>query len=374
MRKILLMLCCLSLAACNSSSGGSGGSSGGTVAATGTGTGVWIVVSIRPECSASSATVSLTSNYGSSALQTVTVPNGGSTNFQVAQGTYTLNSQAGSCPFSATFNFTGTVQTFDVCLGTSCTGSSNGVYSSPFLFRAANEVPCSWGVYGCQGTQYPGSGTIVVERASIQLTPKKDMSVGFDLTFAVGNNALVATPALGTQGWTLTAKADGHVVASGATYDSLVYDAQADDKALQFKEGFCDKRENIPAKMSDYLTAAGFSAKSTAAFQAEWALRMPPNSDLCVYPQGENEIHEVVNYKTATTNANKRVWFIVIPQQDAAISKIHAFPKHFAALPDKPAVNALVAMKAKAENKVRAVANDPDLTIEEWGVGFMIER
>lgn len=366
MKLVFLFLSLFALMSCNRDNSSSSSSKSVTTAAAANA--VQGSLSIMSNCQASSGVVALAYSGQQYAFTQQTVQNGGSFNFTgLANGSYTLYSQAGVCNFNSPITVPGYI--YQVCLG-ACTGSgkltsSESTKAAPNFFANLSEgPPCQWGVYGCAGSMYLGTGSILVAESKIRLSAKNASSFVLDLEFSSGNNAVSSAPALTLGGWDVKVAAGENSV--------LTYGAQVNEGAVQLADGFCDKQENLISRMSDYLKISGFSAASVSEFSSRWTSHLAPNAESCVYPQGEEQIAKAVNYKTSGALQARRLWFVVVPKQEAAVAKIHPIPKSFAAFSANPKLDAF--KEAKKAPKTRSIANDSDLLAEEIGVAFLIER
>lgn len=335
---------------------------------------------ILSDCQASVGTIAIGtvgSTYSSSSRQ---VQNGGSFDFRVNPGTYQLYATAGTCSVSGQVGtLSGNVQPYSICLGSAC---QSGQYKMTKMsasemktvFKADDDAGpyCAWNVYGCQGQIYPGTGNVIVGPSNIFLKAKSETAVTLNLEYSKGNNAFAAIPSLGSKGWNVTVKTDGSLAEGSINHKALSYDAQVDDKLLQFSDGFCDKRENLVARMAKYLSVSGFSENSVADFTSTWEKHMPVNPTICVYPQGEEQIQKTVNYKSSVALEARRLWFILVPQLETAVARIRPIPYGLASYALKPKTDAFV--EAKKALKTRKIANDAALLAEEIAVGFLIER
>lgn len=338
--------------------------------ATTSSSGITITMRIQPECQTNTATVSLTAPHSNQSYNTQSVPNGGSAFFQINPGNYVLsaNTTTGCQVSQAIQTVANDTVPYQICLGNTC-----GTGSYKTLAKASsNGVPCAWGVYGCLGHMFPGAGNIGVGKPNIYFTVKENTELSLDLEFAAGNNVLAAIPTLGMTGWHAQIRPNGMIRVGEANYEYLFYDAQIDENKLQFSDGFCASRDQILGRMTEYLSLVGFSERATTEFSRHWQGHLPPNPVLCAYPQDESRIGQVVAYKSSTRFASKRLWFILIPQLEDAVSRIRPIPTNLSIAAAKPKSDALVAAKKSAIN--RRVANEADILAEEWGIGFLLER
>lgn len=334
--------------------------------------GISFTMRIQPECQTNTATVNLSAPHAGQSYNTQMVPHGGSGYFQVMPGTYTLSASTSTgCQVSQTIQATlNDNSPYQICLGNTC-NTTTGLYGF-FKAASASGVPCAWGVYGCQGHLYPGEGNVLLSQGSLFFSAKAEASVLLDLEFTLGNHAVAAIPSLGAKGWQARAKPDGKIRVGEADYDSLVYDAQIAEGRLQFDEGFCASREQIVAQMTEYLALVGFGERATTEFSRRWQGHIPPNPILCAYPQTEAQISRVVAYKSATTHSSKKLWFVLVPQLEDAVSRIRPIPKNLSVAALKPQKDALAAAKKTPAD--RKVANEAELLVEEWGLAFLLER
>lgn len=353
-------------------------------------------VTIGADCGTTTATVRITSPYATTAANQVSVPNGGQFNFQIAAGTYVVAVQAGNCYMSA--NIPAGVDEAtraNMCISNSasCNGATtttgtvtgpytgndillNGNFTSSYDYLGANYsgTSCMWSGWGCSGYMYPGTGWGVMGKPNIYVTVKDDTEFSIDLKYEKGNNPLATVPAMEGKPWKVKAQKDGKVVVEGVPHDFLFYDAQIDEKSLQMTDAFCVKREAAIARMADYLTQSGMSARATKDFEAQWKGQLPPNDGFCIYPQTEQDISKMVNLKPTLPANVLRVWFFLVPQVEQALLKVKPYPKRLQAFMETKATGDAFAAFKKPDHNKRQVANDANVTIEEWGIGFPLDR
>lgn len=369
MKLVFLFLSLFALVSCNrdNSSSSSSNRASTTAAPANTVTGT---LSIMSNCQAYSGRVALAYAGQQYAFTQQTIQNGGTFTFtSIANGSYTLYADSGTCSVSGTITVPG--QVYQVCLGSGC---GTGTYK-PTLAESSKVAPelgpnlsqgppCQWGVYGCAGSMYLGSGNILLAESKVRFSAKSASSFALDLSFSSGNNTVSSTPTLKDGGWDVK-------VASGEI-STVTYGAQVNEGAVQLVDGFCDKQDNLISRMSEYLKISGFSEGAVSEFASRWASHLVPNAEACVYPQGEEQIAKAVNYKTSGAVQARRLWFVLVPKQEAAVAKIHPIPKSFAAFSATPKLDAF--KEAKKAPKTRSIANDSDVLAEEIGVAFLIER
>lgn len=338
---------------------------------------------LSPECGPT-ANVRLLSQNQSQTYYNVTVNNGGTFDFQIAPGTYVLATQTGtSCNYLATVDaIQNNVSPYQVCVGSSCGGQTytqpasyqttvpNGYYD-PNMMNYSTYNNCSWNIYGCMGYPYPGTGNAAFGKPNIYFNSKVDIDFNLNLDFTKGSNLLASSPSHGTKGWKGKIKKDGTVLVDNTSYPFLFYDVQTDDKLLQAEEGFCDSRDKIVGQMKSYLVAAGFSDKATLDFEKIWKNQMPPNEIFCAYPQDESNISKIVNYKSNLNFKSKKIWFLLVPEINKVVQKIKPIPKNYVQYFNKPKTNAFASLKKKV---MRYVANEGDISSEEWAIGFLLEK
>lgn len=349
-------------------------------------------VIVGTECGASSARIHLSGVYGAQSFYNVTVNSGGTFDFQVNPGRYSLAAYAGNCTVNSEVSTqTNSVMNYQICLGSNCTRVASGatVYNS---FSKATETTaetslvgptCQWNLYGCAGWMYPGWGDANLGKANIYFSTKEDVTLTLDLDFSKGNNALAAIPSLGKTGWKGLVRKNGNLEFASETLDgskssktvnlsSLFYEAQINSKLLQFEHGFCEPKEKALSSMMEYLRLSGFSKRPIEGFETQWKNHLPSEGTLCVYPQNQNIIETIASYKTPLKIESRRLWFLVVPRLDSALLKARPLPQKFTQWFNTPKVHAIAELKKNPES--RAVASEPAALIEEWGVGFLLER
>ncbi|MBX2987718.1 MAG: hypothetical protein KF802_07450 [Bdellovibrionaceae bacterium] len=378
MKLVFLLTSVLALISCGRKDGSNSASRSGTGNVNGAYQGtapLTGIVTIMGDCGASVANIYLGTAYGSTSIgSAMNIPSGGRFSFALQPGNYTMMAQAGACTVSGNVvagNYGGNSD-YQVCLG-SCGGAGGYAFKAASKPAQLNKQPfCEWNVYGCNGAFYPGTGGVTIAESRVLFLTKKDTSFNLDVAFNQGNNLVLSVPALPAAGWDLTAGADGSLKHDKIDYGGLSYGAQVDETKLQSTNGFCDQRGKILARMTDYLKVSGFSERSINAFSRNWADRLPVNEELCVYPQEEGHIRQLINYKASVGLEIRRLWFLVIPRLETAVNKIRPIPESFAAFKQKPRNDALAMAKKNPLN--RSVANTTELSAEEIGMGFLLER
>lgn len=306
-------------------------------------------------CGASTANVSLASGFSTTGNQK-TVANGGSFTFYVTTGNYTLRAQAGSCGVEGTVNTQiGTVSPYVICLGNTCTTGKMTLAASEKAAPVKVEV-CTWGSYGCRGeagesgARVAGSTVTVLSKAAVSAT----------VTALGGASLTSAAPALADgKTWTLSADHPG------------TYGARVNEAALQLNDGFCESSGNVIDRMAEYMELSGLGAASVAAFRASWAGSLPQASGFCVYPQETEAVAKSVRIDGAGGD-NRRLWFLLIPQ-DALVQSRIKVPEKFSAALRKAQKNSFAAL-TKERRKTRVVASEGQTGLHEAGVVFLLER
>lgn len=370
MKKLVFLFACVwASMGCNrdsNSSSSSRSSLGGTM--------VSGTLMIQSSCGSSSGAVGLAYQGAQSAFAYSNVPSGGSFSLQATSaGTYQLFAIAGSCSVGQMVPVPGN---YPICLGNACSnykvGGSTLAKSTFDLAPTFETSPfCQWNVHGCVGTMYTGTGNVIIADAQTRFTAKKDMPFTLKPEVSSGSSMLLASPALTDDGWNVSLQSNQASVEK-ITYASLTTSYQVDENQLQTADGFCDARENIVARMSDYLKQSGFSAGAVSSFADRWAKRIPANPQFCAYPQGEAQIAKIVTNRSSVALENRRLWFVLVPVVDAATAKVRPVGTAVAKWTAKPGADSFKVVKSAP--KVRAIANDPELLSEEIGIGFLIER
>lgn len=349
-------------------------------------------VIVGAECGASSARIHLSGVYGAQSFYNLTVNSGGTFDFQVNPGRYSLAAYAGNCTVNSEVSTqTNSVMNYQICLGSNCTRIASGatVYNSfSKLTETTAETSlmgptCQWNLYGCAGWMYPGWGDANLGKANIYFSTKEDVALTLDLDFSKGNNALAAIPSLGKTGWNGLLRKNGNLEFASETLDgsrspkkvslsSLFYEAQINSKLLQFEHGFCEPKKKALSSMVEYLRLSGFTKKPIEDFENQLKDNLPSAETLCIYPQNQNIIETIVSYRTPLKMESHRVWFLVIPRMESALLKTRPIPQKFTQWFNVPKVNAIAELKKAPES--RAIASEPAALVEEWGVGFLLER
>ena len=326
-------------------------------------------VQINQICGTNQAQIQLYSYNSQQPLYSASAPIGGTYQFQVAAGSYTLYATAGSsCVVSGPVQaIQGQVKYYD--LNISNYGTGTGGYPNQGM-----PYPCDYQNYGCQGT-YPGTGGSVFGKPNIYISGPSQTAFNLKLKFLEGNNLLAAIPAHGTVGWDIVLSENAQLKVQDSNYGYLFYDVQADTNSLQSDRGFCNNSKAIVDDMLEYLKNSGFAGTSLVDFKAEWSNKIPNKSAvICAYPQDNSEIAKIAELETTQAISATRVWFLLVPQmEEAKITNKDQYQKYAKYFKQKPATDALVAIRATP--KTRNVASSPDsVTIQEWGVGFLIEK
>lgn len=332
----------------------------GTVYPNGMGAGsIYGYVTINASCGATVATVQLYGYNTNQVMYSVQVTNGGTYQFQATAGNYTLVATAGNnCYVSGPVQSSSTrAMGYDLNIAN---------YNNYYGKVSDNDGNCALSTYGCSGSYY-GSGT-VISSPNIYLSGVENEKVSVKLKPAQGNNLLVASPIHSSEGWQTTVSGNKVMMSEvdtqggkhSATYDSLYYNAQLDENLLQSDTGVCVKADKVIDSMKEQLEILGFRSNVVQDLVETSQKKLPKlNGDVCIYPQDSSTVDKSISLEVNKPYRSKRVWFILVPQE--------ASQARFA----KPKNNAIAALKKQAAT--RNVAQS-ELLIEEWGMGFLIEK
>lgn len=364
------------------------------------GTAIFGSLFIAPECGAGVANVYVSPPASGAPIAQAQVGNGGSFDFQLATGTYTVAAQAGNCQLQPTQVPTVANRScpYAICLAISsgCPqaqqtlnyGACGATYPGGNFNYGSTGGYCSYGTYGCSGSYYPGPGYTAYGKPNLYLKSSTEVDFEIDIEFLPGNNRLGSTPTLGMKGWKGKLSPDGKITVDGTKYDYLDYSVQADHKVQQFTSGFCAKREEIGARMAAYLEKYGFSEKAVRDFKAYVKTeKLPLQETLCAYPQQSEQIQSVLKYKSNVDLNLRQVWFTLVPQNELAVLKISPIPSFLNDAFQKPKSESfadlekkspqIYAQKAETHSKAtppRSIANRPVVEAEEWGLGFFLQK
>lgn len=359
---------------------------------------------ISPECG-SSAQVSIYmqnsnyqygSNYNNGSY-TINVVNGGTYEFQLSPGTYIIQGTSTSAYNTSGCQYANVVYsaannnvTANVCIGSSvqnhCPVNTYNTYNqntyyqqypygtnyNPYLTQGPN---CMWGTYGCMGYTYPGTGTVGVGKPNLYFYVNKPTKIKLDLEFKDGSNVTAAVPGLGQAGWDVEVQADGKIksLADNTVWDYLFYEGQVHHKDLQMSKAFKVKRDEAAKAMANYLNQEGFNDRTIKDFEYHQTTnKMPPNEEYYIYPQNNSHIDPIVQYKTTSKLVQKKIWFLIVPVLTDAQLKLKKTPTFFASAFDTKKVQTIAVNKNTG--KQRQLANSDDILVEEWGVGYLLEK
>lgn len=374
---------------------------------------------ISPECG-TTTTVSIypqnTYQYGNNynnGTYTTTVVNGGTFEFQLAPGNYIIQAMsnngyaAGACQYSnIIYSTANTNVAANVCVGASVQAqcpvqqynalganqygnqvnpygvnpyaqNQYGVnpygtgYVDPYAMQGPN---CQWGTYGCMGYMYPGTGTVGVGKPNLYFYTSKKKSLSLDLEFKSGSNINAAAPGLGEKGWNIEIQPDGKIISlkDKTQWDYLYYEAQTHHSDLQMQEAYKVKREQVLSSMIEFLKNEGFNERTIVDFEKHNKNKTPPNEEFYIYPQFNAHIDPIVKYKSNINLVQKKIWFIIVPVMSQAQLKLKNVPSFFASQFDAKKIKTY-AQNKKNDSK-RNVANSDDVLVEEWGVGYLLEK
>lgn len=359
---------------------------------------------ISPECG-TMATISIypqnTYNYGTNynnGAYTISATNGGTFEFQLAPGNYIIQGQsntgytASNCQYSnIVYSTANNNVTANVCIGTSVqahcppqqymNGTGYGTaygnpygttgYVDPYQMQGPN---CMWNVYGCSGYMYPGTGTVGVGKPNLYFYTNKTTQLELDLEFKNGSNVNAAAPGLGENGWKIEVQPNGKIksLKDNTEWNYLFYEAQVHHTDLQMQQSIKVKRDEAVNTMMEIMRNEGFNEATIKDFEAHNKNKMPPNEDLNIYPQSNSQIDPIVKYKTKASLVQKKVWFIIIPELSTAQLKNKKPPQFFASYFDTK--NRKNYVQAKKTDTKRQVANSDEIVVEEWGVGYLLEK
>ncbi|MGE4233176.1 MAG: hypothetical protein AB7F43_07595 [Bacteriovoracia bacterium] len=302
-------------------------------------------------------------------FQTTAYPNG-TYEFQLNPNTYNLVAQASSgCTGQATIQIQANqTQRINIPLAPSSTTTSNP-YSANQPTYYGTTTPCVWGSWGCQGSYYPGGGDVFLGKPNIYLRGKLGQNFDIKLSYRNKNNILAAVPVHGPGGWKGSILSSGQLVVNKTVYPYLFYDFRSSTEHLASSGGFCEDRTDVLGKMGAILYEQGFSRRAIGDFQSYWNPRMPRWKRHCVHVFETQGIDLAVSLDiTPKPDLVKRVWFIVVPEDQMASLKIKN--KIFKKKPVR------YARKNSIGRTVASVNSDPELgdnklEVYEWGVGFL---
>jgi hypothetical protein len=395
MRFYLVLICSVMFfqASCSKKSddGGGSGTSAGNIRGQ--------VIVDPATCGSTIATVSIGGSFNNTQAFTRQVNSGGSFDFNIASGTYTLSAQAGSCYVSASnVGVLSPGQTpYRICLTTNayfC--QQNGYYkmssatAAPVQNKSASASTmknCNWLTYGCSGSSYPGKGTALTVNRSLYFYPAQDVAnVSLVQKFKDSSSVnLFVSPSLGNNGWNLNIGANSTISADNAQYGYLNVDSQFDHSILQNSSGKCLPRNEMLTWISQYLKDQGYHEKSIASFTERNKAEIPPNDNVCIYPQTFTQTDQVVEYESSEDLELKRVWFLVIPELHKEVMRLRVDSESMKAWFSKPKTDPVASFKtngplkpmmlnASKPNATRTVANKYYLPTEEIALVFLLEN
>lgn len=395
MRFYLVLICGVIFlqASCSKKSDDGSGSSAGSGSIRGQ------VIVDPATCGTTVATVSIGGSYNNTQAYTRQVNSGGSFDFSIASGTYTLSAQAGTCYVSASnVGVISPGQTpYRICLSTNgyfC--QQNGYYkmsavtSAPVQSKSASASTmknCNWVTYGCNGASYPGAGTALTVNRNMYFYPAQPISnVSLEQKFKNASSTNVfSSPPQGTAGWNLNIETNSTMITDKIKYDSLNIDLQFDHSALQNTSGKCMARGEMLTWISQYLQDQGYQSKSITSFIERNKSEVPPNEKICIYPQTFTQTDQVVEYESSEDLELKRVWFLIIPELHSEVMKLRVETESMKAWFSKPKLDPAIAFKTKGAmkplmlnankaNATRTVANKYYLPTEEIALVFLLEN
>ena len=209
-----------------------------------------------------------------------------------------------------------------------------------------------WNRYGCRGNLYPGYGQGFLGKPNVYLRNfPKNSKIEVSLSLQNKTQVLATVPALNQSKWVGLFNTD--FIQGVVHFPYLFHDLRVDTSKMQFKAGFCEKRENLMSELSTKLTASGFSKSEIQDFQTYWSLKMPSAENYCVYPQTNEQMNQVARLDVSPSPSKiVRLNFFIIPTDQ--------LPDHLKAL--RTPASAWLPSKS---------ADSKETSIFEWGVGFL---
>ena len=235
--------------------------------------------------------------------------------------------------------------------------SPYGSYSYP-NFR----YPGAWSGWVMTPSFYPGGGGFThgggyMGKPNIYLHGKKGTKVSIRVKYGLKATTLAAVPLHGKAGWKGVITGENAFVVNRALYPYLYFDYRFDLASLQDQEGFCSNAEGLMPRLLDALRTSGFSDYEMKDFSEYWSIKMPPSDEYCVYPQDERTLSRVAPLEITPTPARiTRMNFVIVLKKAMA-----SYDGPFSIVPH-------------AEWKItkeREPASDDAFVIHEWGVGFL---
>jgi hypothetical protein len=240
----------------------------------------------------------------------------------------------------------------------------------------AGSANCNFGNFGCKAAAYPGTGNVAWAEHNVYIDSSAKGPFSLKIDFGTGHNLLAAIPLHGPEGWTGEVNPDGTLKVGTTTQPYLFYAARGDESPLQNTNGFCETNDKIVDRLATYLEENQFPPRAVTDFRHAWnrGLEGSTFKGFCIYPQDVNEVQKVAPMTMPQAHAERRVWFLAVPQVEEVAYKgkvKDATRKWF----KKPAQDAFAVLKKRVSD--RKIANETvstgELKVSEWAIGFLLE-
>lgn len=224
--------------------------------------------------------------------------------------------------------------------------------------------PGVWGSYGLNPVYYPGYHPVGLAKPNVYFSGKKGLNSNLRVKLLDSkDNWLVSTPIYNPEGWNFKIVADSAIEVEKVNYPFLYYDLRVSDKGLQSAAGFCEERNKAIEKMSQILKTSGFKKNEIKDFESHWRIKMPPDA-VCVFPQTQTELDKVAGLEVTPKPSKVTRMVFAVATKESILSK--GLGTSFQKLPEKEWFS------SKQEN--RTPSSKDTFEVREWGVAFFFEK
>lgn len=223
------------------------------------------------------------------------------------------------------------------------------------------EYPGVWKNNKIDASFYPGTGEVFAGKPNVYIQSiHHEKKMKFHFPGEASKNFLATTPMLSERNSWEGKIIDGDKFEiEGTLYDYLFYDVRLPKEGMQFTHGVCVNRsESIDFMLKD-LRAMNYPPISLSDFEEHWRVKIPDYPVICIYPQYNKELDEVLPVELEIEQATfTRVLYVLVPHRespefnsDSSIS-----------LPQSNPESIRPSLKITRENMFK-----------EWGVAFLGE-
>lgn len=221
------------------------------------------------------------------------------------------------------------------------------------------NMPSAWSNFGINGNQYPSHhGGGMAGKPNVYIYGKKGTEFSIKLKFEQKSFLLASVPSYRTS-WRGIVSSKG-VDIDSTKYPYLYYDYIVNIDKMQWRAGKCVSESKLMPYLNNTLKQHGFNKNEINDFNEYWSFKIPSADEYCIFPQGNKELHRVVEVVTIPKARLNRLVFFIVPQvKTKRFRKLTYF--------NRPKLNWTVSVADKDIKKEK-------LLIHEWGIAWLDEK